>query len=202
MIGLAAWIGLAGAVTVAAIVSVELSSSDFHAFGLQATAATSSVQHSPTDYEVILQRPLFSRSRQAATQVLPALTPPPVHNDRNIALKGVFISGATAKAFLTSTQNPLGVWIESNDDVAGWRVVSISPDQVVLNAQNEKMIIPLGVKDGGGNLPNGRANLAQEADTMPARFRGKMMIPAKPEIARSAQAAAPIAPLGINDGRK
>jgi hypothetical protein len=199
MIGLAAWIGLVGIVTIAAIVSLGLSSSDFHAFGLHSSAATGSVQRSSTDYDVILQRPLFSRSRQAAAQVSPILSPPPVHSDRNISLKGVFISGATAKAFLTSTQNPLGVWIESNNEIAGWRVVSISPDQVVLNAQNDEMVIPLGVKDGAGNLTNGRAILGQEADAMPPGLRGKMMNP-KPGIAHSAQAL--IVPLGINGGRK
>jgi len=58
-------------------------------------------------------------------------------------LKGVFINGASAKAFLTSTQNPLGVWVAVNEEIAGWRVVTIQPDQVLLDAQNEKLVIPL-----------------------------------------------------------
>ena len=196
IIGLTAWITFVVVVTIVAIVSVELSGSDFHAFGLRASAEPSSGQRSPADYEVILQRPLFSRSRQATTVILS--TPPPARSDQNIVLKGVFMNGAIAKAFLTSTQNPLGIWIETNGEIAGWRVVSISPDQVVLNVQNEKMVVPLGVKEGGDSALNGRSSLPQKTNAMPARFGGKMMIPAGPEIAGGAPIAAPIAPLGIN----
>jgi hypothetical protein len=198
IIGLAAWITFVVVVTIVAIVSVELSGSDFHAFGLRASAEPSSGQRPPADYEVILQRPLFSRSRQAATVILSTPTPPPARSDQNIVLKGVFMNGVIAKAFLTSTQNPLGTWIETNGEIAGWRVVSISPDQVVLNVQNEKMVVPLGVKEGGDSALNGRLSLPQKTNAMPARFRSKMMIPAGPEITAGAPIAAPVAPLGIN----
>ena len=203
MIGLVAWIAFVGLVTVIAILSIELSGSDFHAFGLPASAATGSVQRSPADYATILQRPLFSRSRQAVTQILSAPAPaPPLISDRNIALKGVFINGATAKAFLTSTQNPLGIWIENNGEIAGWRVVAISPDQVVINAQNENMVIQLHIKEDGGSLLNSRASLSQQTDAIPARFLGKMAGPDKRGMAHGAQVAAPASPRDINGGEK
>jgi hypothetical protein len=48
-----------------------------------------------------------------------------------------------AKAFLISTQNPLGIWVEVNEEIAGWRVVAIKPEQVQLNSQNEKLEVLL-----------------------------------------------------------
>jgi len=63
--------------------------------------------------------------------------------DQNIILKGVFMSGAVAKAFLISAQNPLGVWAQVNDEVAGWRVLAVKPGEVLLEAQNENLVIPL-----------------------------------------------------------
>jgi hypothetical protein len=144
-----------------------------------------------------LQRPLFSRSRQAATATFLAPTLPPARSDQNFVLKGVFIDGVTARAFLTSTQDPLGTWIGTNDEIAGWQVNSISPEQVVLSAQNEKLVVLLGAKDGGDSVLGGRSNLPQETSGMPARFRGKMMMPARPELAHGAAVATPVAPAGI-----
>ena len=96
-------------------------------------------------YENILQRPLFSRSRRGAApaQAYVPAPSPPVMLDRGLVLKGVFINGPSAKAFLTSAQNPLGTWIRAGDEIAGWRVVAVKPDQVVLDGQNEKLVIPL-----------------------------------------------------------
>jgi hypothetical protein len=72
----------------------------------------------------------------------------PVRLDQNITLKGVFMNGALAKAFLTSAQNPVGVWVQANEEIAGWRVVAVKQDQVLLDAQNEKLVIPLAVNGG------------------------------------------------------
>lgn len=146
IVGLAAWIGLAALATVVAVASVEMSTMGLPAwFGARASASPSSAIRPPADFENILKRPLFSRSRQAAATVIVSAVPPPppVILDQGITLKGVFISGALAKAFLTSAQNPLGVWVQANEEVAGWRVVTIEPDQVLLDAQNEKLVVPL-----------------------------------------------------------
>jgi len=146
IVGLAAWVGLAGLTTVIAVVSVEISAMSFPAwFGGRASASPSNGIRPPSGFENILQHPLFSRSRQGAAVTVSVAPPPPppVMMDQSIALKGVFINGASAKAFLTSTQNPLGVWVAVNEEIAGWRVVTIQPDQVLLDAQNEKLVIPL-----------------------------------------------------------
>jgi hypothetical protein len=152
MVGLTVWIGLVGLATVLAVASVEMSTMSLPAwFGAPASASPSIEIRSAAGFENILQRPLFSRSRQAAAPAvatLPSL-PVPVTLDQNITLRGVFMNGALAKAFLTSAQNPLGVWVQANEEIAGWRVVAVQHDQVLLDAQNEKLVIPLAV--------NGRA---------------------------------------------
>jgi hypothetical protein len=152
MVGLTVWIGLVGLATGIAVASVEMSTMSLPAwFDAPASASPSIEIRSAAGFENILQRPLFSRSRQAAAatvSTLPSL-PVPVTLDQNITLRGVFMNGALAKAFLTSAQNPLGVWVQANEEIAGWRVVAVQHDQVVLDAQNEKLVIPLTV--------NGRA---------------------------------------------
>jgi hypothetical protein len=77
---------------------------------------------------------------------LPPPPPPVVAVDRGITLKGVFINGPEAKAFLISTQNPLGAWSQAGEEIAGWRIVAIEPDQVTLEGHHEKLIVPSSVR--------------------------------------------------------
>jgi hypothetical protein len=63
--------------------------------------------------------------------------------EQDVTLKGVFISGPLAKAFLLSSQNPLGVWVKADEEIAGWKVVTIQPDQVILQGQGEMRIVQL-----------------------------------------------------------
>jgi hypothetical protein len=151
IVGLTAWIGLVVLVTVIAVASVEISAMSFPAWlGSRASASPSTEIRSAAGFENILLRPLFSRRRQITTPAtVSAPQPaPPATLDQNITVKGVFISGALAKAFLTSAQNPLGVWVQVDEEVAGWRVVAVKPDQVLLDGQNEKLMIPLSVRGG------------------------------------------------------
>ncbi|MDB5639691.1 MAG: hypothetical protein JWP51_4599 [Bradyrhizobium sp.] len=151
IVGLTAWIGLVGLVTVIAVASIEISAMSFPAwFGSRASASPSTEIRSAAGFENILLRPLFSRRRQIATPATVSAPQPPLPAklDQNITVKGVFISGALAKAFLTSAQNPLGVWVQVDGEVAGWRVVAVKPDQVLLDGQNEKLVIPLSVSGG------------------------------------------------------
>jgi hypothetical protein len=73
----------------------------------------------------------------AAAPVTPAL---PVL-DQNIVLRGVYINGTSAKAFLTSTENPNGGWIAVNGEIAGWRLVEIKPEQILLEGQGQKLAV-------------------------------------------------------------
>jgi hypothetical protein len=147
MIALVISAGLIVLATVVAIAAVEMSTISAPGwFSARASASTRNEIRASKGFDAILQRPLFSRSRQAtvATVVGDAPPSPAVTTlDQSITLKGVYINGAMAKAFLISTQNPLGIWVEVNEEIAGWRVVAIKPEQVQLNAQNEKLEISL-----------------------------------------------------------
>jgi hypothetical protein len=151
LIGLSCWIVLVAAVTLVAVTSVEMSTISFPTwFSARTSAAQVPQARVRAGYENIVQRPLFSRSRQAAmvATVEAPVAPAPVQLDQNFSLKGVFINGANAKAFLTTSQQPLGTWVKSNEELGGWKVVSIKPDQVILDNQNKRLVIPLSVNGG------------------------------------------------------
>jgi hypothetical protein len=63
--------------------------------------------------------------------------------DSGLTLKGVFMSEGVAKAFLVSAQNPIGVWVEVNGQIDGWRVAAVTPEHVILEGQGDKLTVPL-----------------------------------------------------------
>jgi hypothetical protein len=152
LVGLAAWIAMVGIVTLIAVAWVELSTMSFPAwFDPRGTASAAVKTRSHASFDNIVQHPLFSRARQVAVTTPVALRPPPqpplaVALDKGIVLKGVFINGAQAKAFLVSPQNPIGAWLQAGDTIAGWKVVSLKPDEVVLEGQNEQLAVSLSNK--------------------------------------------------------
>ena len=152
MIALSALIGLIGFATAFAVAAVEMSATSVPAwFSARASASPRTEIRPSAAFEAILQRPLFSRSRQAAAVaviVAPSFPVAQTTLDQGITLKGVYINGVTAKAFLISAQNPLGMWVQVDEEIAGWRVVSVKPEQVLLNAQNEKLEVSLYVGSG------------------------------------------------------
>jgi hypothetical protein len=145
--GFAVWIALAGVMTLSAVISLELSTVTAPAwFGRSGPAAKTSDARAAAGFENIVQRPLFSRNRQVfvAPELASAPPPPPITTlDSGITLKGVFMSDGVAKAFLISTQSPVGVWVEVNGQIDGWRVAAVTPEQVVLEGQGEKLAVPL-----------------------------------------------------------
>jgi hypothetical protein len=152
LVGLAAWIAMVVVVTVIAVAWVGLSTMSLPAwFDPRGTASAAVKTRSHASFDNIVQRPLFSRARQVAVAAAVALPPSPpprpsIALDRGIILKGVFINGAQAKAFLVSQQNPIGAWVRAGDNIAGWKVVSLKPDEVVLEGQNEKLAVSLSNK--------------------------------------------------------
>jgi hypothetical protein len=147
ILGFSAWIGLVAVVTLSAVISLELSTVTAPTwFGTGGPVAKASSARATTGFENIVQRPLFSRNRQGFVAAEPASAPPlpmTATLDSGIALKGVFMSDGVAKAFLTTTQSPVGVWVEVNGQIEGWRVAAVSPEQVVLEGQGEKLTVPL-----------------------------------------------------------
>lgn len=150
LIGLSGWIVLVAAVTLVAVTSVEMSTISFPTWFSAGTVARVPQARARVGYENIVQRPLFSRSRQAAmvAKAEAPAPPAPVQLDQNFSLKGVFINGAKAKAFLTTSQQPLGTWVGRNEELGGWKVVSVKPDQVILDNQNQRLVIPLSINGG------------------------------------------------------
>lgn len=148
MIVLTAWIGLIVLATIFAVAAVEMSTISVPGwFSARASASTRNEIRPSTGFDAILQRPLFSRSRQAAAIAVgdaPPSSVPITTLDQSVTLKGVYINGKVAKAFLISTQDPLGVWVQVDEEIAGWRVVAIKPEQVLLNSQSEKLEVLLG----------------------------------------------------------
>jgi hypothetical protein len=146
ILGFAAWIGLVGVMTLSAVISVELSTVTAPTwFGSRSPAAKASDARAAAGFENIVQRPLFLRNRQGFVAAEPAAAPPPpmATLDSGMTLKGVFMSDGVAKAFLVTTQNPLGVWVQLNGQIDGWRVAAVTPEHVVLEGQSEKLTVPL-----------------------------------------------------------
>jgi hypothetical protein len=146
ILGLAAWIGLIGVMTLSAVISLELSTVSAPTwFGSRGPAAKASDVRAAAGFENIVQRPLFSRNRQGfvAAEPFTAAPPPMATLDSGMTLKGVYMSDGVAKAFLVTTQSPLGIWVEVNGQIDGWRVAAVTPEHVVLEGQSEKLTVPL-----------------------------------------------------------
>ena len=145
--GFSGWIVLVLLVTVVAVASVEMSAVNLPEWlGAPSSARRVAAGRPTTSLENIVQRPLFSRSRQGATPApapMPAAAPASVTLDQDIALKGVFINGALAKAFMLSSQNPLGTWVQAGEEISGWKVLGVQPEYVLLEGQGEKRTVQL-----------------------------------------------------------
>ena len=151
LMALVALVGLAVIAPVGTIVALEIAIASQSISGGPGTSGTGHQEsRSAAVYENILQRPLFSRNRQSlpTTPALAApetVAPSRVMLDPSVALRGVFMNGDQAKAFLTSSDNPVGVWISANEQWSGWRIAEIRPNEVVLEAQGERQTLPLNV---------------------------------------------------------
>ena len=139
--GFASCIALIVFVTAVAVISVEFSRMELPIWSNAPKVAEVGMNHgAPVNFDNILLRPLFSRSRQSVVAI-PIQVPPPstpvALSDREITLKGIFINGSSASAFLLSSDAPLGIWVHTNEQISGWKVVAVSPDQVELEGQGE-----------------------------------------------------------------
>jgi hypothetical protein len=147
--GLSGWIILVILVSVAAVISVQMSTVTLPEWwGTSSSPSGGTTARPPAGFENIVRRPLFARSRQGVSQAsapMPVSPPPPSTLDPDVTLRGVFMSGALAKAFLLSSQSPLGAWVQAGEEVAGWRVVAVERGQVVLEGQGQKLVVPLNV---------------------------------------------------------
>jgi len=149
LVGLSVLTVLAAVGPILAIVSLELAIANQSASGGGNRASAGRESRSGGTYENILQRPLFSRSRQLLAVAAPPAVVPSTSTramlDPSVALRGVFINGEQAKAFLTFSENPVGFWIALNEQWLGWRLSEIKPNQIVLEADGERQTLQLTV---------------------------------------------------------
>jgi len=151
LLGLAVLTAIAVVTPIVAVASLELAIASQSASGGDSRAPAGRESRSAGTYENILQRPLFSRSRQLLVVAAPpAVVDAPAPSARTIldptvALRGVFMSGGRAKAFLTSSENPVGVWVALNDQWSGWRLSAVKPNEIVLEADGERQTLNLTV---------------------------------------------------------
>jgi len=151
LLGLAVLTAIAVVTPIVAVASLELAIASQSASGGDSRAPAGRESRSAGTYENILQRPLFSRSRQLLVVAAPpAVVDAPAPSARTIldptvALRGVFMSGGRAKAFLTSSENPVGVWVALNDQWSGWRLSAVKPNEIVLEADGERQTLKLTV---------------------------------------------------------
>jgi hypothetical protein len=151
LLGLVVLTGLAVVAPIVGIISTELAIASQSALGGGGRVPVGRENRGAGTYENILQRPLFSRSRQllavaAPTAVVDAPAPSTrMMLDPSVALRGVFMNGERAKAFLTSSENPVGVWIALNEQWSGWRLSEVKPNEIVLVADGERQTLQLNV---------------------------------------------------------
>lgn len=137
---LAAWIA----------VVLVLAGADLSAGGGEEGASGGSAAPAPgaagASLTAIAERPLFSVSRRPAPPPPAVAAPPPAPpapRDRQISLKGVYIDGTRAKAFVTSTEQPDGAWVSAGSRIGGWQVAAVSAGEVRFEAGGESFSAPL-----------------------------------------------------------
>lgn len=114
LLGLAALTAFAIVAPILAIASLELAIASQSVSGSSGSRAQGGRDAHVETYDNILQHPLFSRSRQPLAVAVPPVAAdvpaPPAGTtlDPSVALRGVFMNGEQAKAFLTSSDNPVG----------------------------------------------------------------------------------------------
>jgi hypothetical protein len=160
LFGLIGWSGFAVVAILGGLVGLEIAArSVVPAAAKEARGATLERSNG----NAILQRPVFSRTREAAVPVIARpqaspLPPPPLPafaaRDSDLRLKGVFMNAPMVKAFLISTQNPLGAWVNPQEVFGGWKLIAVRPSEIELESGGERVTVPLGAGSPGNEQKN------------------------------------------------
>lgn len=145
---LAGWMVLVVAISAIASVSVQSARLNMTGWlGAQNPTPSGLAAPKPSAYDNIVERPLFVRTRHAVAPVeQPEVQPvmPAVPSlDQNLTLKGIFIGEGKAKAFFVTDRNPVGVWVDVDREIEGWRLIGVSAGDVTLEGQAQRLVVPL-----------------------------------------------------------
>lgn len=167
VLALISWSGLAAAATACALITIERAARSAAAPGARASRVAR-LEHG--NGEAILQRPVFSRTRQAALPVLavsqappPPAGPPPAPRDSGLRLTGVFINTPISKAFLTSAQKPVGSWVQPDEVFGGWKLVAVRPNEVEVEAGGGRVVVPFSTVRAANDGPSPRQDFQPRA---------------------------------------
>jgi hypothetical protein len=107
----------------------------------------------PIGYAAILERPIFSRTRRPyvppttlppAEQAQP--TPDVILSEPQFILQGIFIRGHLRLALIQTAENSLAVWIREGEEISGWVLAEIEPNELILQAGGQKRTVELYVE--------------------------------------------------------
>jgi hypothetical protein len=160
LLGLMAWSGVAIAAIAGGLLGIEIAARSIVPVAAKEARPSKSER---SNGNATLQRPVFSRTRQApalavARPPAPPLPPPPppvlAARDSDLRLKGVFMSAPVVKAFLISAQNPVGAWVKPQEVFGGWKLVEVRPSEIELESGGERVTLPLGAGGSGNEQKN------------------------------------------------
>lgn len=136
-------------------IDVSQISPKFHAANEQPQSGDALRAEDVGDFSVTLERPLFSKSRrrfvpaaiepdpiEAMAEVDPGAAPEPLIPETLPALLGISIATDTSKA-LFHAEGEQARWHGKGEILAGWVVVSIEKDRVLLERNGQKKEVSL-----------------------------------------------------------
>ena len=112
----------------------------------------------PIRYVALLERPLFSRTRRpyVPPQLPPAEEPPAapevILSEPQLTIQGIFIRGEIRQALILSAENPSAVWISEGENISGWMLAEIKPNELILLAGTRRRTIELYVEKSQLNV--------------------------------------------------
>jgi hypothetical protein len=100
-----------------------------------------------------VERPLFSRSRRPFVAPPPDVTEPApqiaepvqVAAEPQFTLQGVYIQGSVRRALILLAQSQ-AQWQSVGDDVLGWNITEIGPNEITLEARGQSRRLKLYVE--------------------------------------------------------
>lgn len=88
----------------------------------------------PRPAEPVAVEPTVEQSEPAEVDISPP---------EGLILRGVFIDDGHRKAFVTSSAEQPGVWLETGESVGGWGISHIEPGGIMLSHGNRQVELPL-----------------------------------------------------------